>query len=445
MILDTFYILFKSNTADLIKGNKEAQKSTQELEENIKKSGGAAEEFGKQYVKLIENATAAVTGLISVGAITRSIFTNSDANSALLLQSHLIGQNIVDLKAYGTAVEEFGGTQDEFRGNIQRIFETFASYGVKIGSVPEAIEKVRAELKKAGGDVAQQELILQRFGLTGTGFKTFLLLSDEEQAKVLKQHYEWAQTIEEGAAAARNFEREWSRTKTSLSSVFTALGSEALPVLSDVNKYLQDLFSYLQNNREQAPAVFTVITVGITAIAGAITTVLIPALVSASAILGTLLTGITLAVGGVAAIADTIQNGRDSVIGKSWFGKALRKLTNSIDGAIHGDDGYLRDGTEERFKSSSMSIDDAPKELLEQRRRRGIDSLIAAKSALDIASSVHFGAPSNSNTKNITVKTGDIHVNTAATDANGIAADISSDLGRQLQAIIGNLDDGVNY
>lgn len=65
-------------------------------------------------------------------------------------------------------------------------------------------------------------------------------------------------------------------------------------------------------------------------------------------------------------------------------------------------------------------------------------SILAANHSLASASSGGIG-------KSVSVKTGDISINTQATDAQGIANTVASELKNQIRLAMNNLDDGVNY
>lgn len=270
MIIDTFYMLFKSNAADVIKGNKAVEKSTQELGDNLKDTGKAAEELGKQYVKVVEGATQALTGLVSFRAIASGLFKSSEINSDLQVQSKLLGQSVNDLKAYSQAVEAAGGSSAAFGEAIQNIFQDISSKGGTLPAIDKVIEKWRAVLKQAGGDTGTQERLFQQLGISDVGLKSLLLESDEEFNKVISAQKDLVSNTEAGANAAREYQKSWTEVKKSVDSVYTSIGSDLFPAITAINGALTNFFNILKDHEHLAEAVFGGAAIGLAALGGAL-------------------------------------------------------------------------------------------------------------------------------------------------------------------------------
>jgi len=69
MILDTFFVLFKSNSDDLKKGGEEAVKTTGKVEKKLKEAESASDKLGKSFGGMIKQASGAITALFTVGAV----------------------------------------------------------------------------------------------------------------------------------------------------------------------------------------------------------------------------------------------------------------------------------------------------------------------------------------------------------------------------------------
>lgn len=448
MILDTFYLLFKSNsqqaqvdvtslekkiesltktgkkrTEQENKDLKDAQKQYKELQNDLKNTQD-------QYTKMVESATQAIVGFVSFKALAGGIFDTATTNSNLEIQSKLLGQNVSDVKAYSAAVEAAGGNTGEFSSYLQGLFERFSAVGLKLPQVDEVVNKIRQSLKQAAGDVQQQEMIFQKFNISSAGLKSFFLLPDDKFAESIAKQKQFSDNVEEGAKVARQYAEEWSNTKTAVDSVFTTIGTDLLPIFTKVNKSLQEFFGYLKDNRNDAEIVFGGAAVAITALSGVIISTLVPALASAGIAATPLLLLAGVGAGaykGAKALYDW-----SSTVG---YGKNLPQEAKT---------GKLSLTNKESFRTSSEPLgeNDTP-EMRQQRELRN------AKSALNIATSTQIGSFGNSSSvggdKSLNVKTGDIHVHTNATDSQGIAGSIANDLISQIRSVTANLDDGVNY
>lgn len=522
MIIDSFYLLFKSNADDLIKGNKAVEKSTKELGENLKNTAEEASKIGQQYVKMVEGATQALTALVSFRAIAGGIFNAANTNSNLAVQSKLIGQSVVDIKAYGAAVEAAGGSAEGFSSHLDGLFKQFSEMGLKLPAAGMILEKYRQQLKQAGGDVAQQEMIFQRLGISDVGLKSLLLMSDEEFEKSTMQQKELALNTEKGASIAREYAKEWTNTTTALNSVFTSIGTDVLPIFTSFNKMLQEFFGYLKDHERLAEGVFAGAATGVTLLSGAIISKLIPALAGVSAAAAPYLAVITagvaipnLAIAGGEALGHQINKwrgvgdsngvihrgaqGNQSLVGNDlafWMSKgysreqsaawlaaaqaesgnnpravgdggramglfqwhpdrrAAIKAATGIDVATASHSEQLEAaaweaenrGDAARIKSATSASSAAAihTQFFERPFDIAGESVKRGQLAMSIANSTPVGAVGGGAGKTISVKTGDINVHTAATDASGIASDLSRELSTQLSMAIANLDDGVN-
>lgn len=351
MILDTFYLLFKSNSTDLIKGNKEVEKSTKQLGESLKDTGNGAEKLGQQYVKIVESATQALTALISVRAIAGGIFKSANINSELQIQSQLIGQNIIDLKAYGNAVEAFGGTAEGFRSDIQRMFEAASAQGLKITSISDLFDRFRKTLKSFNGDVQQQELFFQKIGISSSGTKEALLSSDEKFKGIIGDQRDINANLKEGGEIAREYAKSLSLVKSSMDALSTTVGNFQLPTITSINHQLKDFIDssnrFLQKNEELGKFTTDTLVVGGSAFAASRAAAFIPGLSGVSSALGAIASqvlGIGTVVGGLYLVGDSLAKGRGSIVGQSAAGEKIYQFTNWIDGLIHGDDG-IRGGS----------------------------------------------------------------------------------------------------
>src|ERR1700684_2638241 len=100
-VLDTFYLLFKTNADDIRKGTEQAGKSADQLEKKLKGTINQTDLRGKNFVKVVEGATEAAAAIFSFGAIKSGIVDQARFNSGLQVQAKLYGLNANEIKQFG--------------------------------------------------------------------------------------------------------------------------------------------------------------------------------------------------------------------------------------------------------------------------------------------------------------------------------------------------------
>lgn len=533
-IFSTFYLLFKTDSGQAAKdvaeldkkvdnlrqtGKKQGeqqQKDTKESTKQLKDYNESLKETGSQYVKIAEGVAQATAATISFGSIAKGIFGTAGINSNLEVQSKLLGQSAVDIKAYGAAVQAAGGSSSGFGAHIQELFERFSALGLNLPKIDDVLQKYRDILKQTNGNPAQQELAFQRLNIQDPGLKSLLLESDEDYKRDIQLQKQLAQNTQEGAVVAREFSKEWAVTGAALDSVFTTIGQDVLPVFITINKDLQDFFGYLKDNKGLAELVFGGAATGVTLLSGVIISSLIPALGTLAAVSSVALAPLAI-IGGAAGIGTALYkysstHGFNSPTRAQLGNSPLSRREQDL--AFWQSQGYSReqasawvaaaqaesggnpnaigDGGQARglfqwhpdrqaailrgtgIDVTTASYDDQLKAAAWEAEQRGDaariksaktaaeaaaihtqyferptdvtgESIRRGQYALDIAQNTPFSSVSGGSNKSISVKTGDIHVYSQASDATGIAKDTASELEKQINLAIANMDDGVKY
>lgn len=118
-ILDTFYILFESDSSKLDKGLSDADKKSQGL---IGKLGGvdvAANKMGGSLMQSLAGFAGVALAAVSLAAITRSMFEATKQADALNESTTRLGLNIETVSAWGDLVKKNGGSVDGFTSSIE--------------------------------------------------------------------------------------------------------------------------------------------------------------------------------------------------------------------------------------------------------------------------------------------------------------------------------------
>lgn len=406
-VLDSFYLLFKSNTSDAQKGIadldkqitalaakgkarddaenkqlKELRKERQDATRDLKDQTQEVDKLGQSFVKMVEGGAQAATAVFALSAIKSGIMNAQQFNSALQVQGKLIGQNTSQLQMYAAAAQSAGGSQEGFLGSIQGIFQNLAASGISAPSVATLLDRLRAGSKQYNTP-AGKELYFQRLGITDTGLKSLLEQSDEEYAKTIATAKEHARVTEEDTASAREFGKAWSETSQSLTSAFTKLGSDIFPVIIPILKTFNDFLKEASQHAGGLEVVFTALTVSSLALAGALGRI-------ATSILGIGTAGATGALSvlgkisgflGLATGAYAIGSGiGDIVTGKreSLLGQGSSALANSIADAWYGQPKRYSDSNN-RQKINSLLVSGG----LSQDNSNGILANLMSESGLD--------------------------------------------------------------
>jgi hypothetical protein len=487
MILDTFYLLFKANSEQAVKdvdaldkkvdnlrqtGKKQSeqqQKDTKETTKQHKDLNDILKDTGYHYTKIGEGLAQVAISALSVGAVLKGIFQTSDINSNIAVQSTLIGKSATELKAYGAAAKAAGGDSAAFQAEIGAQFQRFASLGLDTPSIEAVLRKERAYLKQAGTDPARREQAFQNLNISETGHKLLTILSDEEFEKQIALTKKLSDNMEEGAKTAREFSQSWSGVETALEGVFTALGNNLLPILTVLNKATVEILNHFKNtNLLQAnPATnlgYTLYEIAKAKLGG-----------GAQPKSGSLSRrdqdlafwqsqGYTKeqAAAWVAA-SQRESNGNPNAIGDNGQARGLFQWHPDRQAAILKGTGIdvrtasydeqlkaaaweaEQRGDAARIKATHNAAEAAAIHTQYFERPADItgESIRRGQSALNIAQSMPVSQSGGS--KTISVKIGDVHVHSAAADATGIATDTASEMERQINIAINNMDDGVKY
>lgn len=273
-ILDTFYLLFKSDakgaqadvtalgkqidqlaakgkkiSEDELKQLKELSKQRNELIKQIKEQGEQAKETGKAFVNLAEAAAGAVTAVVSFGAIKAGILDASRLNSSLEVQSKLLGQNAASMKAYGAAVESAGGSQQDFSGFMQSMFEQASSRKIALPSVDVLMRRIHDSVKGLPPELANQRFQAMDVPI---GMRSIFMKSDADFDAAIASANSRTENDPDSFENARKIEQSLADSSQSLNNVFTTLSNQATPALINSFNALSSFLNHLAGRPDAA-------------------------------------------------------------------------------------------------------------------------------------------------------------------------------------------------
>ena len=424
-ILETLYIIFKSDASDIKKGADEAKRSTDDLETSLKKTDKGASNVATSFSSIANAAAGALTAVISIGTIVSAIAGATKRASELGLLSKQLGISTEALDVWGAAVVKVGGTTDSFQKSIEGLSKTFNISGQRaldlLPRLADSFSKVSFQRAKAFGS---------KLGID-EGTIMLLQRGRREMDAIIARQKELGVVTKQDAEIAQKFNQQWQDTDRILKSFYTVVASSILPVLTRMGKTLENTARYFRGHAELIKGGLVGIGVALLPILAVVAATYAPFIATALAI-GAIGAAFALAYDDLKAF----ERGNDSVIGrmlKGWpeIAKAIKfvlDLIKQLSSAIRS----LPDwGNDAKAKKDFNAFFNPAREAV----NAASNSPIAASSS----NSIINGGASN---KSTVVNTGPITIQTAATDAQGISSGFAGSLRDMLQQANGGLDDG---
>lgn len=456
-LLETFSILFDSNASQTDK------------------------EIGSALGNMAKNAVGTLGAFAAFGTIAHKVFEAANYADHLQEFSSALDLNIEEVDAWGNAVIMSGGNAQEFQGtigNLARDMAAFAATGK--GRVAPFFKELGINMVDANGKARDVMAVLPELadkfqGLTkqesfGLGQKlgldqgTIMLLQSGRRAVegLVNKQKELGTVTEEQADIAAKFNDEIDNTSHVLRTLFMSVGSEVLPVLSGFLKLIQKGSIWVREHTDYLKAFGSTMAIGMGVYAvGALWKFVKAAQAARTAALAagaanavfTAPLWLTIAAfaafsAALALVIDDINTwaaGGDSMIGQ-WVGSfqefedAVFPIIDSLVEKIT----YLMGLWAEFRDKASMGLGDAA-ETVGGWITKGKDMLgMASETPIASQSSGAILAGGNT-TKSNSVKIDNVNVQTQATDANGIAKDMSGSLQNQMAQTVAAFDDGVSH
>lgn len=298
-VLDTFYILFKTNSAEAVqdvktldkqisdlsaKGKKRTEDEEKQLKElrkqrqastqDIKDQNAEVGKLGESFTSMAESVITAGAAVLSFGTVFNKIFDTARVNSNLQIQGKILNQNTQDILTYGAAVEAAGGTQEAFQSYLSNTTKIAADAGLPLGKVGDYFANIRKQIE---GLTPNEKLRrLGQLGITDPGMIALLEQSNEDYQRSIDLANEHARVTQQDTEMARKFSEQWSRVGQSFQTVETSMTSKALPTLIDVANVLQKVSLWVANDGDTVNSFFASLTGVMIALAVATTAAFLP-------------------------------------------------------------------------------------------------------------------------------------------------------------------------
>jgi hypothetical protein len=465
-VLETFYILFKSDTDDLVDGSKKAEETTDKLEESLSGVDKESVEVGKSFNKLATSAVAAFAGVFAVTSLISSSKALGKESQDLSTLSEILGMSTENLTAYSRAIEVAGGSSDSFKSSLSSLHQ-----GLVEGL--QGSEQVAAALRQIGVEVTDSEKNLKSLdqllpqisdGLNGLSKEDALLIGQD--LGFSPEDIIAIRSAEGGLSAAAQRQKDLMlATGDSINEItqFTLAMKQfgfliddiatqsfagLIPSLKSLINLLGDFSGWVSENEELVLSFFTGLGVALGALAIKVAIATLPFTLMAAAI------GVAIiAIGAIARDIYKFATGQESVIGKmaekwEWFvdsvvGKiagifsAIASGISSVFGAISNlkIPSFIAQGVVDWFSNTPSDAIEIGQNLLGQASSSPIAGMVGGASSV-----INNSSSSNSNSP--MVINGGITVNANSNNPDEIGQAVV-DMLAEYQNAQDSFDDGV--
>lgn len=427
-ILDTFYLLFKSNASDV-------QKDTEKLNTTLKDSESIGNRVGDSFVGLGKSLAGFAAAGLSIGAVLGGIKSAVDYTISLGQASNALGVSAEALDAWGGAVQTTGGTLEGFEQSLRGLSQHLGSNAkVALQALPQFADAFHQMSR------AQAMMYGKSLGLDES---TILLLQKgrREVDDVIKRQKELGVVNKQDTEIALKFNNSLNATSRAFRSVFIEVGATVLPALTKILDLLVPVAQYFRRHTDLIVGGLIGITVAATGAAIAMGLITAPVVLATAGVLA-LIAAFALLYDDLKAFAE----GNDSITGrilKRWpvVGEVISMMVDDWKRKFQGflDLIHL---IETAFEKVSSFFKGTP--AIEASINAGQRNLaLAGTSALaaQTSNSILNSNSLNSQIRNVT--TGPITINTQATDADGISQILGKSLQVHLDQSNSNFDDGI--
>lgn len=371
-ILDTFYLLFKTNADEARKGMQGAEQATKVFDSQLGRTDAHVAAVGSHIVSVFENVAIRIAAAFAIERIAEFTFRTIEVNGALQDTSERIGVAVEDLSALGGAAKYFGGSVEGATQSLDFLNKGMADIAVKgtsrlkpffdelkinpltaAGKVKPLLE-VYKELAGAFEKMTAQERAGygEKFGID-QGLLLALASGRRGFEDIIERQKQLGAVTEKDAEAADRFDKQMTDLGTVLRHVSTIVTTAIVPALGEMVDGLITFVQFIETHHGLVEGFFA-------GAGGIIATFYTPAIIRATvATLGFLaewlLVPALIAAAGAAFafLYDDIKaflSGNNSVIGelsKKWpmVGEVVREMAKDAVAAFH----WMKDGIQNSF------------------------------------------------------------------------------------------------
>ena len=443
-VLESFLILFETNSPEVKKGTAEAKSSVDSLQNSLNRTDVVTGKVGAGFLSMSRAAVGMLGAFFGTSALINRISQAAQFSAMLKDASDSLGVSTEVLTVWGGAVKENGGSTESFIGTLKslsaamtqidvtgksRLKPFFDQLGVSLldtaGNTRPAID-ILLELSDAFQKMSKQDstAIGRRMGLDEG---TILLLQKgrREVEATLKQYKDLGEITKHDAEVADDYNDQLDRNAYLWNVISAKIGTAVLPFMTGFLKILEQIGVWIKNHDTTVVAFFM-------AISSIITLSLVPSLLK----LLPLLFGIGGAKGAVALMSAGLWGMVAPLAAITFYFLAFEDFINYLKGnkSVFGEIQEMLEAMAP-FKWLGNVISDSK----QWGNYANEGSAFTSKDYIPSAGQRAAFLQSTGAVKTNNISIGNVTVQTQATDAKGIAFDI----GGALNNTLNGYDDGV--
>ncbi len=248
-VLETFYILFASDSSEVQEGAREAEKSTDKLEKSLKDTDKAATKAGSSFADLAKRAVTTIAPFLGLAAIRSAVTNFTDTADAAGKLADKLKIDVEALQAWQGAAVRAGGDAEGMTASIEglngKLDEirrggggdaawTFRTLGVSIrdseGKIKNADKLLHDLAGKFDGLSRQKALKMgERLGLDA-GTVTLLQKGKKGVEDLIKQQKELGLLTKQDTEVSRKYKNAVADMGQSFDAVTAVILRTLLPV-----------------------------------------------------------------------------------------------------------------------------------------------------------------------------------------------------------------------
>lgn len=294
-ILETFYILFKTNADDVQKGTKKAKSETDKFGKSITESENRTKAVGEAFTGVVESVGLALAGVLAVGKAIETVNKTIQQTQALRITSMATGDTPQQIDAIERAAKRFGATTEETQGVLKslnsQILDTAFSGESSLSPV---LRRLGMNLRNAAGDIVKPVELLDQLNVSfqkvskreslnlgakmGLSESMILMLQQtpEMYKKSIQAAQKWGAVTQGDIVAVNKFDMSLNDMTSAMGVATRSMIFSMIPAMTSFVDGLNSVFSWVQKNADIVKLFFI-------GTATAITAFYMPAIISAGA------------------------------------------------------------------------------------------------------------------------------------------------------------------
>lgn len=353
-ILDTFYVLFKTDADKAAADIEKVDRASDKAERGLRHMDAAAGRLGSSFVAMGRSLVAPLVALASLGTVMSTVIKRIDEIDDIGDAAGKLRSSAADYEAFTRAVRASGGTLQEAQANLAGFSDklndaaarpdsinakNFAKWGIVFkdvkGEAVGAVDGILA-LAKSLEHVSQAEAIgrLRRLGITDADTIAFLLQGKHAIEDKMRAEKAAGVVTDEQIRIVGEYKSAMGEAQNAIDTVSNGLTGFLVPALTASIRAFTRLIDWVSENSTLVKGFF----IGVAAV---VTATYLPAMTAAAAATVAALWPIiaigaaVAAVGAAFALAyeDVVafMNGQPSLIGAlaaryEWFGHIIRGI-----------------------------------------------------------------------------------------------------------------------